>query len=140
METLRIKNDSSVWAAAGWGLPLCFSSHFNVCFYPLCYVSHFYCPHACQGVASSMKTTPSLNLHKLLTFTRSLRYGLSLFGAVRCTFLLRPPALRSIPCIFFKGRRRIWMRHHHHWKIAVLSSETMPSCLPFCNALPLDFI
>lgn len=33
-----------------------------------------------------------------LTFTSSFRYTLSLLGAVLAVFLLRPPALRSIPC------------------------------------------
>ena len=32
------------------------------------------------------------------TLTRSFRYTFSLFGAVRCFFLLRPPAFKSIPC------------------------------------------
>jgi hypothetical protein len=32
------------------------------------------------------------------TFTSSFRYTLSLLGAVLAVFLLRPPALRSIPC------------------------------------------
>lgn len=32
------------------------------------------------------------------TLTSSFRYTLSLLGAVLAVFLLRPPALRSIPC------------------------------------------
>ena len=32
------------------------------------------------------------------TLTSRARYTLSLLGAVRCVFLLRPPATMSIPC------------------------------------------
>jgi len=41
----------------------------------------------------------------LYSFTSSFRYTLSLFGAVRCVFLLRPPAIRSIP-ILRRGQRK----------------------------------
>lgn len=39
------------------------------------------------------------------TLTNSLRYTLSLFGAVLWVFLLRPPATRSIPCTGTRGNQ-----------------------------------
>lgn len=49
------------------------------------------CPHPCPGVPLVYQ-----GLHR--TLTRSLRYTLSLLGAVLAVLLLRPPATRSIPC------------------------------------------
>jgi len=58
-------------------------------------------PHAALG---ALLSTPHHRLAALhagrqhRTFTRRFRYTFSLFGAVRWTFLLRPPASKSMPC------------------------------------------
>jgi len=58
-------------------------------------------PARCTRGTAVHATPQSCSAHaerQRRTFTRSFRYTFSLFGAVRWTFLLRPPASKSMPC------------------------------------------
>ena len=53
----------------------------------------------CTQVAETLYAGEAAKTRTALrTFTSSFRYTFSLFGAVRWTFLLRPPASKSMPC------------------------------------------
>ncbi len=53
------------------------------------------------------------------TFTKSFRYTFSLFGAVRCFFLLRPPAFKSIPCVTANARMSAHLADDGGWAAGV---------------------
>lgn len=69
------------------------------------------------------------------TLTRSSRYGFCDLGAVRCTFLLRPPALRSMPCTDINTYQLRRMGHktrnagagHHAYAGYSLSTSDAPA-------------